>query len=340
MLRRGLIMLAGLAGFSCGVQADAISDFYTGRQMVITVGYPPGGGYDAVARLLSRHMGKHIPGRPSIIVRNMPGAGGLIATNLLYNISQRDGTEIAILGDTVPFTPLWTKEGVQYDPLRFAYLGSLDRRQAGLVIGWHKASAKTLDDVIREPMTVGSTGTNDITSIAPRVLNAVIGTKFRIIPGYRGISEGALAMERGEIDGWMGWCWPCMKNEKPEWIAGKLVNVLAQFTMERHPELQQTPGVFEFARNDDDRQIMRLVFNSQEMSRLVAAPPGVPAERIAALRKAFEATMKDSEFTGEADRMTIPLSPATPQAVEKLIADAYQTRPELLARAAAIINGK
>ena len=339
MLRHALTFAFSMA-LSMTAHADPISVFYATRQVVIDIGYPPGGGYDAVSRLLSRHLGKHLPGHPSIIVRNMPGAGGLIATNSLFNIAPRDGTEIAILGDTVPFTPLWSKEGVQYDPTKFNYLGSLDRRQSGIVIAWNTAPVQTLDDVIKRPMTVGSTGTNDITSVAPRVLNAIIGTKFQIIPGYRGIPEGSLAMERGEIDGWTGWCWPCMKNDKPDWIAGKKFNVLAQFMTERHPELMNVPSVFDFAKTDDDRLIMRLVFNSQEMSRLVATPPGVPKERVEALRAAFDQTMQDPEFTGEAQRLSIPLSPANWTAVEAMISGAYKLRPDLLARAAAIINGK
>ena len=244
LLRCALFAAAALC--VTGAAADSVSDFYTSKQVVIEIGYPPGGGYDAVSRLLSRHMGRHIPGRPSMIVRNMPGAGGLVAANTLYNIAPRDGSEIAILGDTVPFTPLWSNEGVQYDPMKFTYLGSLDRRQAGLTIAWAGSPFKSLQNAIDAPMTVGSTGTNDITAIAPRVLNAIIGTKFRIIPGYRGVAEGALALERGEIDGWMGWCWPCMKNEKPQWIAEKKINVLAQFTSERHPELKDVPSVFDY----------------------------------------------------------------------------------------------
>jgi tripartite-type tricarboxylate transporter receptor subunit TctC len=326
--------------FASPAAADPVSDFYAGRTLSLTIGYAPGGGYDSIARLLARHMGKHIPGRPTFIVRNMPGGGGLIAANALYNIGTRDGSELAIFADTIPFAPLWNTAGAQFDPTKFHFLGSLDRREAGVALAWRASGVQTIEDARTRTVTVGSTGTHDITSVAPRLLNTLAGTRFKIVGGYRGIPEGSLAMERGEIDGWQGWCWPCLKDTKPEWISRNSILPLVQFGRERHADLPNVPTIYELATNDDDRRIMRLVFTSDVMSRFVVVGPGAPADRVEALRKAFDSTMSDPDFRADALKSNIPLHPANAQAVEALIRDAYATPPTLLARARAIVNGE
>ena len=338
MSRTWLIALVG-AFLAIPAQADPVADFYAGRTVSITIGFAPGGGYDSVARLLARHFFKHIPGKPSMVVRNMPGAGGLIAANAVYNLGNRDGTDIAIFGDTIPFAPLWNADGVQFDPAKFHYLGALDRREAGVALSWRASGVETFEDARRRTVTVGSTGTHDITSVAPRLLNALAGAKFKIVGGYRGLPEGSLAMERGEIDGWQGWCWPCLKETKPEWMSGHKIAVLTQFGSQRHPELPNVPTVYELVGNDDDRSIMRLIFSSDDMSRFVAVGPGTLSERVEALRAAFEATMADAEFRADAVKNNIPLHPASAAAAEALLRNAYATRPELLTRARAIIKG-
>ncbi len=320
-------------------KADPVADFYAGRTLSLTIGFAPGGGYDNVARLLARHLGSNLPGKPTIVVRNMPGAGGLVAANALYNLGPRDGTELAIFSDAIPFAPLWQTAGVQFDPTKFEYLGALDRREAGMVIAWRASGVTTFEDARKRTVTVGSTGPHDITAVAPRLLNATTGSKFRIVGGYRGIAEGALALERGEIDSWQGWCWPCIKDTKPQWLKDNRIAKLAQFGSTRHPELTDVPTVYELATNEEDRQIMRLVFSSENMSRFVVLGPGAPPERVAAMRKAFDDTVASESFRAEAARSRIPLLPATAQAAEALIRDAYATPPALLARARAIAHG-
>jgi tripartite-type tricarboxylate transporter receptor subunit TctC len=340
MLRSILCALIGLTSASAVAAADPIADFYAAHPIVIDVGFAPGGGYDTAARLLARHLGHHMPGHPSVIVRNMPGAGGLLAANHLFNVAPHDGSEITELGDTVPFTPLWNHDGVQFDATKFRYLGSLDKRQSGMAMVWYDAAAKTFADAQHVPVTVGSTGSTDISWIAPHLLNALLGTQFKVIAGYGSTPDAVLAMERGEIDGWLGWNWPSLKSVRPDLVAAHKINVLMQLSSERDPDLKDIPTAFELAKSEGDRRIMRLVFASQELGRIVAAPPGTPEDRLAALRKGFDETMKDPDFLDDAQHQSMSLVPANWQAVDALISDSYSLSPALLARAKEIINSK
>ncbi|MDP2357495.1 MAG: hypothetical protein Q8M31_15745 [Beijerinckiaceae bacterium] len=317
---------------------DAVHKFYAGRNIDMVIGYPPGGGFDASARLLIRHMPKHLPGSPAMIPKNMPGAGSLVAANYLYNVAPKDGSEFGIIGGSVPFGPLWSRDGVSFEATRFSWIGSMDRWN-GIVLLWGTGQAKTLDDLRKMEIPVGATGAGDVTAIYPRVLNALIGTRFRIVGGYRGTTDLNLAIERGEVAGRLGWCWDCVKAEKPNWVNEKHIIVPLQLGLQKHPELA-APMAFDLAKDDESRQIMRLVFGSQEMARPFVAPPGVPAERIAALRKAFEETSKDKDFLAEAKKIGMPINITHWHEIEKLIKDVYATPEPIVAKAAAIVSGK
>lgn len=330
--------LVALATVSGAQAQDAVQKFYAGRNMDVVIGYPPGGGFDASARLLIRHMPRHLPGSPTMIPKNMPGAGSLVAANYIYNVAPKDGSEFGIIGGSVPFGPLWSRDGVSFEATRFNWIGSMDRWN-GIVLLWAAGPAKTLDDLRKMDVPVGATGAGDVTAIYPRVLNALIGTRFKIVGGYRGTSDLNLAIERGEVAGRLGWCWDCVKAEKPNWVQDKLINVPLQLGLQKHPELD-APMAIDLARDEEARQIMRLVFGSQEMARPFVAPPGVPAERIAALRKAFEATVADKDFLAEAQKMSLPVNIAYWHELEKLIKDVYATPEPIIARAAKIIAEK
>jgi len=317
---------------------ESVQKFYAGRTVNIVIGYPPGGGFDSSARLLMRHMPRHIPGAPTMVPKNMPGAGSLVAANYLFNVAPKDGSEFGIIGGSVPFGPLWNREGVSFDATKFNWIGSMDRWN-GIVLLWHQAQARTLDDLRKMEVPVGATGAGDVTAIYPRVLNALIGTRFRVVGGYRGTSDLNLAIERGEVAGRLGWCWDCVKADKPNWIGEKLVNVPLQLGLQKHSELD-APMAIDLAGSEEDRQIMQLVFGSQEMARPFVAPPGVPGDRIAALRSAFEATMADEAFLAEAKKSNVPTNMATWRELEKLITDVYATPEPIVARAAKIVTGK
>jgi tripartite-type tricarboxylate transporter receptor subunit TctC len=334
--------LAGFLAVTVAVGAgparsQGVVEFYKNKTVAVVIGYPPGGGFDATARLLIRHMPRHLPGNPTMIARNMPGAGSLRAANHLFNIAPKDGTEFGIIGPAVPFGPLWSRDGVSFEATKFNWLGSLDR-WTSIAFVWHAAKVQTLDQAMKTEVVVGATGAGDMTVTFPRLTNALLGTRFKIVPGYQGTPDLSLAIERGEVEGRLGWCWDCLKLDKPNWVKEKKITVLLQFAFKKDPELMDVPLVMDLAKNEADRQIMRLAFGNLEMARPFLAPPGIPAERVAALRAAFEATAKDPAFLDEARKLSVPIKFASWREIETMLRDVYATPQPVVDRAASIIN--
>jgi tripartite-type tricarboxylate transporter receptor subunit TctC len=330
--------LAAMVVSASAGRAQSVAEFYKGKTISLVNAYPPGSSRDAAGRLLIRHLPRHIPGNPSIVARNMVGAGGLIGTNYIFNAAQKDGTEIGLTGGTLPFGPLWSREGVKFEATKFNWLGSMEA-WVGLVFVRKGAPAQSLSQLLTNEIKVGATGIGDVTAIYPRVLNALAGTKFNVVRGYQGTADLNLAIERAEVDGRVGWCFECAKREKPSWLADGSVLLLLQLAFSRHPELKTVPSLADVAKNDEARQIMTLVYGGQDMNIPLMLPPGVPAERVAALRKAFDDTMNDPEFRAEAKKVGADVSPMTWQEVEKLIRSAYATPAATIERAAKIITG-
>jgi tripartite-type tricarboxylate transporter receptor subunit TctC len=256
----------------------------------------------------------------------------------MFNAASKDGTEIGLTGGTVPFGPLWNRDGVNFEATKFNWLGSVERWVGGVFIR-AGAPAQTFADLSKVSVKVGATGDGDVTAIYPRVLNALAGTRFNIVRGYRGTADLNLAIERGEVDGRVGWCYECAKQAKPDWIANKTVLILLQLAFERHPELRDVPSLSDLAKTEEARQIMTLVYGGQQMNVPVMTPPGLPAERLAALRKAFADTMSDPEFLAEAKRVGNDISPMQWHEVDDLIRSVYATPEATIKRAAAIIVG-
>jgi len=332
-----LSLVATASVFAAPAPGQGVAEFYKGKTVSVVIGYPPGGGFDATARLLIRHMPRHLPGNPVMIARNMPGAGSLRAANYLFGVAPKDGTEFGIIGPSVPFGPLWSRDGVSFEATKFNWLGSLDR-WTSIAFVWHTAKAQTLDAAMRTEVVVGATGAGDMTVTFPRLTNALLGTKFRVVPGYQGTPDLSLAIERGEVEGRLGWCWDCLKLDKPNWVKEKKITVLLQFAFKKDPELPDVPLVMDLARNEADRQIMQLAFGNLEMARPFLAPPDVPADRIAALRSALEATARDPAFLEEARKLNMPISVASSREIETLLRDVYATPQPIVDRAAKIIN--
>jgi len=332
-----LALVATASVFATPAPGEGVAEFYKGKTVSVVIGYPPGGGFDATARLLIRHMPRHLPGNPVMIARNMPGAGSLRAANYLFGVAPKDGTEFGIIGPSVPFGPLWSRDGVSFEATKFNWLGSLDR-WTSIAFVWHTAKAQTLDAAMRTEVVVGATGAGDMTVTFPRLTNALLGTKFRVVPGYQGTPDLSLAIERGEVEGRLGWCWDCLKLDKPNWVKEKKITVLLQFAFKKDPELPDVPLVMDLVRNEADRQIMRLAFGNLEIARPFLAPPDVPADRIAALRSALEATARDPAFLEEARKLNMPISVASSREIETLLRDVYATPQPIVDRAAKIIN--
>jgi tripartite-type tricarboxylate transporter receptor subunit TctC len=319
-------------------RADTVADFYKGKTVELIIAYPPGSSRDAAGRLLIRHLSRHIPGHPGLVAKNMVGAGGLAGTNYMFNVASKEGIEIGLTGGTVPFGVLWSRDGVNFDATKFNWLGSLEAWVGGVFIR-KGAPAQSLDELRVSEVRVGATGTGDVTAIYPRVLNALAGTKFNIVRGYRGTADLNLAIERGEIDGRVGWCYACAKQSKPRWLSESRVLILLQLAFTRDPELPDVPSLADVAKTEEARQIMTLVYGGQQMNIPLMLPPGVPPDRVAALRTAFDATMKDPAFLAEATKVGADVSPMAAADMERLIQSVYSRPRAVIERAAAIIKG-
>jgi len=335
---------AGLIALACGslasswpAQAQSVDEFYRGRQVQLVIGFPVSNAYDTYGRAVARHLGKHIPGNPAVIPVNRPGAGSLTAANYLYNAAPKDGLTIAHFNRSVPLEPLMGNSGAKFDGRKFTWLGSVGN-EVSVCVGWHTAAVKTWDDFFTKDFVAGAAGWGADTGVFPLVLKNLFGARIKVITGYPGGGEMSIAMERGEIDGRCGWSWSGVKSVKPEWLANKQINVLVQLALNKSDELPGVPLVIDQATNDEQRQLLRLVFSRQEFAWPFAAPPDIPADRAQALRAAFAATLKDPEFVADAKKIQIDVSPVSASAVEKLIGDLYATPDALLTKLRSITS--
>ena len=311
---------------------DDVAGFYRGRQVDLYIGYSAGGGYDTYARLLARHLGKHIPGNPTVVPQNMPGAGSLTLANYLYNIAPKDGSAIGTFGRGLAMEPLLGGGGIRFDATRFTWLGSLNN-EVSVCVSWHTSDVKTVDDLRTRELIVGGTGSGSDTHIFPVVLKNLLGLDIRLISGYPGGNDVLLAMERGEIDGRCGWSWATVMAVRPDWIEQKQVNILMQMALEKHPALPDVPLVMDLARSEDERQAMELIFSRQVMGRPYAAPPDIPVARRDALRRAMDAVVVDPEFVADAQRIDLELNPVSGEDVEALVRRVYGASPQAIALA-------
>jgi tripartite-type tricarboxylate transporter receptor subunit TctC len=330
-----LLVLASLA--SAPAAAQAVADFYRGKTITISVGLSAGGGYDLHARVLARYLGKHLPGAPAVVVKNAPGAGGLTLVNALYSTLPRDGTELATFERGILLEPLLDQAQARFDPLRFSWIGSTDN-DASTCLSWHTSAVKTMDDLMRTELIVGGTGSTAIANTFPRVLNAVLGTKFRVIPGYPGANDALLAMERGETQGFCSLGFSTLEAIRPGWMRDHKVNVFVQLALQKSNEHPDVPLALDFAKTEADRRALELVFSPNLFARPFAAPRGVPAERIAALRQAFDDTMADPDFLAEAKARDLHIERVTAVGLEQALRRVYATPPEIVARVKEAVN--
>ena len=328
--------LLGCISFGAGAAAQQPANYFQGKPLKIVIGYGPGSGYDFYARLLSRHIAKHIPGSPNVIVEYMPGAASLTMMNHLYNVAERDGTVIGLPERSLIVEPLYGNALARFDPAKFSWLGSMSKTTA-LCFTWHTSGIVTFDEAREKKVLVGSTGASSPTTIYPRLLNKLFGTKLEPLIGYPDSGAIGLAMESGELQGYCGFTLAAIKSARPGWLTEKKINILAQLTIRGSRELPDTPVVSDFAKDDETRQALTLAFADQQIGFAVAGPPGVPAERLEILRKAFEASMADPSLQDEALKSSIDLvEPADHAAVETLISQIYATPDRVVAMERAI----
>src|SRR5215470_9379137 len=324
---------AGLLALLCGTPAPA-AEFYAGKQITLIAGSGVGGGYDLLARLAARHVGRLIPGHPTVIVQNQPAAGSLVAANQIYNTAPKDGTVIALIQRGMLLAKLINPAAVRFELDKLNWLGNL-ASETGLVLAWHTAPHRTAKDLFEQELIVGGqTGVDP--EITPRLYNALIGTRFKIVTGYNGTAEIALAIERGEVQGIGDWSWASFKKQRPDWIRDKKVTLLLQGALQRDPELPDLPSALDFVKSEADRKVMELFFTQKTIARPVIAPPGIPGEQLAELRSAFAALATDREFLADAEKSGLDVAPVAGDTVDKVVALIAGTPPDVADRFAKV----
>jgi tripartite-type tricarboxylate transporter receptor subunit TctC len=331
MFRRAILAAAlSAASVAIGAQASAqtTEEFYRGKTIDFVIGYAPGGSNDVWGRLLSRHIGKHVPGKPSVVPKNMPGAGSFLAVNQIFNVLPKDGTIIGIGAPTMALDERLGSQGVRFKTAELNWIGRVDSL-VNMVFMWKTSPVKTFADAQKIESTLSGTGAGSTVSVYPTVMNNVFGTKFKLVMGYRGSNEAMLAVERGEVEG-HSTSWTALKVAHPDWARERSVSILVQFALRRHPELPGVPTAVELARNDEERTVLRAIMNASEVGTAFFTTPGVPADRLVALRRAFDATMTDPEFVAEVQKTRVALAPITGEELQKLVAEVSNLPPGLL----------
>jgi tripartite-type tricarboxylate transporter receptor subunit TctC len=327
VIAAALLAVAGL--MAPDAQADAVSDFYRGKTVNVLIGVGAGGEYDLQARLVAKHIGRHIPGNPSVVPQNMTGASGLKMQNYLYVQAPRDGTYIGMSQNAFPAAQAAGLPGIQFDAAKFAWLGAIAPVVETMTV-WHTSGIASIDDARKRETIAGATSRGAITYIYAAMMNELFGTRFKIVTGYNGGNEINLAMERGEVDArnntWSSW-----KTTKPMWLAEKKINIIAQ-AGPRAPDLD-APSVEQFAKTTEDRRVIELVVSGTQLGRPLFITPGVPEERVKALRAAFDATMKDPEFLAEAASLNYEVAPVGGETLQKIVEKVLATPQDLAARA-------
>lgn len=309
--------------------AQSVEEFYRGKTVTVSVGFTAGGGYDLYARVLGRHLGRHIPGNPSVVVQNMPGAGSLKATQYVYGLAPKDGTVLATVSRGMATDPLLND--AKFDATKLTWIGSITS-ETSICATWHTSQVKTWDDMFRREFTLGGSAVGADPDTFALILRNVFGAKVKLVTGYPGGNDINLAMERSEVDGRCGWSWSSLKSQK-QWL--RQINPLIQFALEKNADIPEVPFALERAANDEQRQVLRLLVAGQFLGRPFFSTPDVPADRKDALRAAFDATMKDAQFLAETGKLDLEVTPATGKAIDAFLAELYRTPKEVVRKAAA-----
>jgi tripartite-type tricarboxylate transporter receptor subunit TctC len=326
--------IAAFATTPQSAAAQGVEEFYRGRTITLAIGFSAGGGYDLYARLLARHLGKHIPGQPSIVAQNREGAGSERALLYLYNAAPKDGSVIGTFSRGMAVAPLLAN--APFDARKFSWLGSISS-DVSVCFTWYTSPIKTFADMTEKPFTMGGLGKEADPDIFSMVLRNVFGAKLKLVSGYPGTNDATLAMERGEVNGVCGISWSTVQARHIDWLKARKVNMPVQFGLRKEPELPDVPAVTDLAKTDEQRQMVRLILTGQAMARPYAAPPGIPEDRRRALVAGFDATMKDKDFLADAEKMQAEVSPVTSGEIDRLLAEVYATPKPIVVKAAQAI---
>jgi tripartite-type tricarboxylate transporter receptor subunit TctC len=298
-----------------GEQAEP---FFARKTITIYIGYTPGGSYDLYARLIARHIGKHIPGNPTVVPQNMPGAGSMKAANYIYQVAPRDGTALGVIVESAALEQVLGNAAVQYDAAKFIYVGRVST-SSNVFMQWHTSKVQSIEDSQKFESTLAGTGPGSIAETIPRLFNAIVGTKFKLISGYPASTEGMLAMERGEVEGASS-SWAAVFVSKQSLLKEKKIKIILQTQPERHRDLPDTPSIAEYGNTPEDRQVTALYASGSGVGRSLIGPPEIPADRLKVLREAFDAMVKDDEFIADIRKLNVELDPLKGEQVHALIA--------------------
>jgi len=311
--------------------------FYRGKQVSMLIASGAGGGYDTYARTLARHMTKHVPGNPVIVPRNLPGAGGLIAANTLYNSSAPDGLTFAALTNGAAMEPLFGETAARFDAQKLNWIGSIGKLE-NICVTWQGSPITRIEQAKTREVAVSASGAGGNSSIVPKILNQFLGTKFKVIGGYAEGSGSTLALERGEVDGVCGLSYSTLRTMHADWFRDRKVNIIVQIGLQKLRDLPDVPNALDLISNPDDRRVLELILIRQEMGRPFAMPPGVAADRVAILRAAFEATLKDPAFLADAAKLQMEIDPLTGAQIEALLKTGYSAPRPIVQRAAQLVR--
>jgi tripartite-type tricarboxylate transporter receptor subunit TctC len=298
--------------------AQTAEPFFARKTVTIYVGYTAGGSYDLYARLIARHLGKHIPGNPAVVAQNMPGAGSMKAANYVYQVAPKDGTALGVIVESAALEQALGNSAVQYDAAQFVYVGRVATSN-NVFMQWHTSKVQSIADSQKTESTLAGTGPGSIAETIPRLFNATIGTKFRLVSGYPASTEGMLAMERGEVDGASS-SWAAVSVSKQNLLRDKKIRIILQTQPERHQDLPDAPSITEYGNTPEDRQVTALYASGSGVGRSLLGPPGIPADRLKILRDAFNAMVKDREFVADIKKLNVELAPLPGERVQELIA--------------------
>jgi tripartite-type tricarboxylate transporter receptor subunit TctC len=327
---RHLVGSAAVATFVCGAGvavADTPEEFYKGKTITIYIGYGAGGGYDFYGRLFARYVRRHIPGQPNVVVANMPGAGSLLAANYVYNIAPNDGTALGVVSQGMALEDAFASPNVKYRAAQFQWIGRMSA-SVEMTMAWHTAPVKTIQDVYQTELLIGGDGAGSAAEFTPKMLNKVVGTKFKVISGYSGANEIILAMERGELQAaTVGWS--TITRTKRHWIEKKMINTLVQLAPYRSKDVPDTPHMVELGKTDEQKKILAVYASGAEIGRAVFGSPKMPADRVKALRDAFVAMTKDPEFLAEIKRTETEFDPMPGDELQNVVQNAVNLSPDV-----------
>ena len=342
-MRTGLLVRAWRAAvlpliIACAFVPSAASaqKFFENKTINLYIGFAPGGSYDYYGRLIARFIGRHIPGNPSVVAQNMPGAGSFRAANFIYSVAPKDGTAMGIVTQTLALEEALQTTGVQYKSAEFTWVG---RATAILEVHltWKGSKAKTIADAMQYEIPLAGTGSGSPSEGYPKLLNALAGTKFKIVSGYPGSNQAMMAMESGEVDGALT-SWNTLKRTRQHWLANKEINLLVQYALQRHADLPDVPAIVELGKNTADKQALGFYASGAEVGRSLIAPPDLPAERVKILRAGFDAMLKDPEFLAEVDKLGVEFLPASGGQMQKIIAESLAAPKDVVDRVQNILK--